>query len=117
MTVGCRKGKIMVNLTVRQEQRALQTLVRLVKKSKDMLPNAELILWHASRNSWWGRLTLNQTGLVYESGNLHSCGEVCFSDKHNNHVNSPQKLEPTSEVVKNFELTVADLEKHLKKLK
>lgn len=106
----------MENLTVQQEQRALQALKKIVKKSKDMLPDVNLVLHQSSGGSGYHKeLIVNRSGLVHQEGYYHFCGTDCIDSNHEGTLER-KKLTPSVEVIRKFKLTAKELEKQFRKL-
>ena len=115
-----------MNLTVQQEKAAVRVLRQLVKKSGKMLPNASFTLWGGPPNQtsgWggtWSALTVSRHGLRVESGRTHVCTISCECNiwgREKDRLNKPRVLQPTEDVVRDYELTALALRKYLAKLR
>ncbi|OGE80271.1 MAG: hypothetical protein A2660_01040 [Candidatus Doudnabacteria bacterium RIFCSPHIGHO2_01_FULL_45_18] len=115
-----------MNLTVQQEKATVRALKQLVRKSKDMLPDAEFVLREfpdqiAERPGKvrWEDLVLNKRGLQLHSGIEDHCTatEHCMHEGHEDKVFRTRKLNPSAKVVQEYRLTEKLLKKFLAKLK
>ncbi len=112
-----------MNLTIQQEEKAVDVLKQLCQRSKDLLPEISFKLWDNFTLDTkfgqfvWKKLTLSNKGLRLESGLYDRCidPEGCMR-VHKDEIYEPRPLQPEAVVVREYCLTATDLEAILAQL-